>query len=149
MTNPPTTPTQEDRLIAALAHLSFLSGFPMVAPLAIYAIKRKESRFIAFHAMQAAVAHAMFCTTALVGGVFFMAVYLIVDPSLGTPGHHPVLGAVAMIAPLLALLMMPLVLLLVQSLAAYSAWQGRSWAIPIAGRLARGILGADQGIANV
>jgi uncharacterized Tic20 family protein len=45
-------PTQEERTAAMLAHvLSMFAGF--VAPLVIYFVKRRESRFVAFHALQA------------------------------------------------------------------------------------------------
>lgn len=48
------TPTRDDRTMAVLAHaLAFLTGF--VGPLILYFVKRDQSRFVAFHAMQAAL----------------------------------------------------------------------------------------------
>ena len=44
--------THEERLWGMLAHLlTFVSWF--IAPLVLYAVKRDQSRFIAFHAIQA------------------------------------------------------------------------------------------------
>lgn len=48
------TPTRDDCTMAVLAHaLAFLTGF--VGPLILYFVKRDQSRFAAFHAMQAAL----------------------------------------------------------------------------------------------
>lgn len=44
--------------------------------------------------------------------------------------------------------MASLTLCTVHAVAAYNAWQGRTWTIPIAGRLANGIMGADEGAAK-
>ncbi len=38
-------------------------------------------------------------------------------------------------------------LIAVHGIAAYSAWQGKTWSIPIVGPIARGILGSDEGAA--
>lgn len=52
-------PTSDERSMAILAHvLSIFSSF--VAPLIIYLMKRKESRFVGFHALQALVWHVGF-----------------------------------------------------------------------------------------
>ncbi len=58
--------------MAMLAHvLSIFSTF--VAPLVIYYVKRKESPFVAFHAMQALIWHVLF----LVGWVLsFIVVFI-------------------------------------------------------------------------
>lgn len=48
--------THDERTMAMLAHvLSIFAGF--VAPLVIYFVKRRESRFVAFHALQAIFWH--------------------------------------------------------------------------------------------
>ncbi len=52
---PQSMPSQDDRVLAACAHLSFLAGFWLIAPIAIYVAKRKESHFVAFTALQAVV----------------------------------------------------------------------------------------------
>src|SRR5262245_10401037 len=56
---PQNGPTNDERSMAMLAHvLSIFSSF--IAPLVIYLVKRKESRFVAFHALQALIFHVLF-----------------------------------------------------------------------------------------
>jgi len=136
-------PPQEDRLLAAVSHLSFFTGFWLVAPIAAYVIKRKESRFVAFHALQAALLQVLFGASTIVGAIVFVVLGVIAGLS-----HSPALVAVITIVPILGLAAAGLALCAVHAVAAYAAWQGRSWTIPIAGRLAAGIMGADEGAAK-
>jgi uncharacterized protein len=49
-----TPPTPDERTLAMLAHvLQMFSGF--IGPLIIYLVKRRDSRFVAFHAVQALI----------------------------------------------------------------------------------------------
>jgi uncharacterized protein len=61
--------SQEDRVLAGIAHLSVFIGFPVVAPLVIYAIKKDQSRFVAYHALQAAITHISVFPLTIVGAV--------------------------------------------------------------------------------
>lgn len=48
----PSGPNQEERTLAAIAHgLTFFEG-GLVGPLILYLVKKDESEFIAFHALQ-------------------------------------------------------------------------------------------------
>jgi len=140
----PAAPVQEHRLIAACAHLSFLSGFWFVAPLAIYAWKRRESRFVAFHAMQAAVLHLFFFVGYMMIFVMFMGTMFAAMGAGGGPGVFPFV----MFVPMMGMMMSFFVLFGVHAYAAYRAWEGNSWSIPVVGRIARRICDADSGAAR-
>jgi uncharacterized Tic20 family protein len=138
--------TQEDRLLAAAAHLSVFTGFWLVGPLAIYAIKRKESPFAAFHGLQAAIAHVLFGVLTTAGFFAFLVVSAIVG--IAAASRHE-LGALLGLIPLFGLGGSLSGLLLVHLYAAYAAWRGESWSIPLAGRIARAIQSSDEGAAKV
>jgi uncharacterized membrane protein len=135
-------------LIAVAAHLSFLIGLPLIAPIALYVIKRAESRFIAFHALQAAIAHALFVALVIVAVVLLVPMTILGAASHSVFGRSPELAVVAGVLALIPLSLVWFALLVVQTIAAYSAWQGGSWSIPFAGAIARGILGADDTVAK-
>ncbi len=138
-------PPQEDRLLAAAAHLALFTGLWLVAPMAIYVIKRKESHFAAFHGLQAAIAHVLF-SMVMTGGFF---AFLVVTAVIGvTAASHHEVGALFGLIPLLGLLAGFSGLMIVLVYAAYAAWRGESWSIPIAGRIARAIQNADEGAAK-
>ena len=136
-------PSQDDRMMAAVAHLSFFVGFWLVGPIAFYVIKRRESRFVAFHAMQALVAHVLSMALGVVGLVAF-----VVGVGLAGVAAHAQREPVALIGVLVMVLVFGAAgvgLAVVNAVAAYKAWVGEMWPIPLAGRIARGIMGADVG----
>jgi uncharacterized Tic20 family protein len=52
---PPTTPSQEDKIMAALAHVSVLLPLMgVIAPIVIWATQKEKSAFVGFQALQAA-----------------------------------------------------------------------------------------------
>jgi uncharacterized membrane protein len=128
--------------MAAVAHLSFFVGFWLIGPIVFYVIKRRESRFVAFHAMQAMVAHVL-CAVLGVGGFLFFLVGMGVA---GAAAHRePASFGVAALVLLLVLGAFSMGLVLVNAVAAYKAWVGEEWSIPLAGPIARGIMKADVG----
>ena len=131
---------QEDRLVAAVAHLSFLTGFWVVVPIAIYVLKRKESRFVAFHALQAVLVQVFFSAvmTLGVGGFFALVDVAGARRSLG-------LSKVTLAFSLIGFALGSLAFFAVHAIAAFRAWRGDGWSIPGIGRLAEAILGADKG----
>ena len=137
-------PKQEDRLLAAVAHLSFIAGFWLIAPIAIYLIKRKESRFVAFQALQSAILHIFWLLSGV--GSFFAFVLLMMATDLS--GRFAA-GALGMFIPFLVMGGGGMLILLVHVYAAYEAWSGRSWSVPLAGRLTASIMGADEGSSKV
>ncbi len=139
---PPSMPSQDDRVLAACAHLSFLAGFWLIAPIAIYVAKRKESHFVAFTALQAVVVQLLFGGGVLGGGIFFI---LFAAVAAGMSGRHEVVGVLAAFVPVLVMLAGAFALLLVHAYAAYTAWRGVTLTIPVAGQIARAIQNADTG----
>jgi len=137
---PAAMPSQDDRLLAAFAHLSFLTGFWLIAPIAIYFLKRKESRFVAFQALQAVFVQLFWCVM-MTCSVFVVTV-LTMGASLSS--HHELSPLFALL-PTLGMLGGGLGLLGLHGLAAYRAWCGRDWSIPVAGGMARAVQAADEG----
>lgn len=131
--------TRDDRLLAGLAHLAFLGGFWLVAPVAIYVLKRKESAFVAFHALQATflalaaipltIAAWIVLTAATFGGALLAGERLAPAFAFG--------WMFALVLPGLCVAMVSLV-------AGVRAMRGESWSIPVLGRLARQGLTAPQ-----
>jgi uncharacterized Tic20 family protein len=67
------TISQDDRLLAGCCHISLFVGFPVIAPLVIYALKKDTSRFVAFHALQAAIAHLSVIPLMIAGYILAIA----------------------------------------------------------------------------
>jgi uncharacterized Tic20 family protein len=137
-------PSQDDRTLAAVAHLSFFTGFWLVAPIAIYAIKRKESRFVGLYALQAAFLQVLFGT----GTAFFVALCFVLMAAIGISGRQE-LAAIAAVVPIFGVFSGGAGLLAMHLYAAFRAWQGKEFNVPIAGHLARAIMNADEGAAKV
>lgn len=127
--------TTEERQLAALAHVAFLGGFWIIGPLVIYAWKGKESRFIAFHAAQAGVLGALSAVLGVGGGILVL-VGMVGMAALGAALRSTTVQAIGMLlfTGVPALLM--LVPLVVSMVAAWRAYHGRWWSVPLAGRLA-------------
>lgn len=134
---------QENRLLAAVAHLACFAGFWFVGPIALYVLKRRESRFVAFHALQAVLVQALFGLVMTVGFVGFLVLFALVGS-----GKHDGLAAATFALPLGGLALGVLGLVAVHLLAAFRAWRGEGWSIPLVGRIAMAILGADEGAAK-
>ncbi len=63
--------TQDDRLWSMLAYvLTFFA--PIIAPLVIYFVKKDQSRFVAFHALQSLFLHLGLIIGSIIVGVFAM-----------------------------------------------------------------------------
>jgi len=115
-----------------------------MAPIAIYVIKRKDSRFVALHAIQAALVQVLFGAVTVVASVvavFVSALGMFLARSEG-------LAMLVTMLPLLAFAFGCLTLLTLHLIAAYRAWRGDAWQIPVVGSLARAIMGADEGAAR-
>ena len=75
--------TQDDRNMAMLAHiLQIFSSF--IGPLVIYLIKKDQSKFVAYHALQCLVWHIAYMVF-IFGGVFLTVVLTIAS---GVHGSH-------------------------------------------------------------
>ena len=110
--------TQDDRLWSMLAYvLTFFA--PIIAPLVIYLIKKDQSRFVAFHALQSLFFHLGPVVGSIVVSVFAMI---------------PIVGCLAVI-PWAALAIAGLVFTII---AAIKSSGGEWYEIPLIGPLARG-----------
>lgn len=60
-TSAPPAPSSSslDRLLAGAAYLGYLVGLWLIAPIAVYVLRRRRSRFAAGHAAQAAILHLL------------------------------------------------------------------------------------------
>jgi len=136
--SPDRAASSDERVLAGAAHLAIFGGFWLLAPLAIFFYKRKDSPFVAFHALQATLLALaivpitlgawMLAIVAQIAGVVFLgevgASYLFVALFFGCS-----------LAPMLLVLSIGLV-------AAVRAFRGSTWSIPLVGRFALGILAA-------
>ena len=110
--------TQDDRLWSMLAYvLTFFA--PIIAPLVIYLIKKDQSRFVAFHALQ-----SLFLHLGLIVGSTILGILTLI----------PIVGCLAVI-PWAALGIAGLVFTII---AAIKSSGGEWYEIPFIGPLARG-----------
>jgi len=102
---PIAAPTQDEKTLALVAHLGALLAW-FIAPLLVYLIKKDESKFVAFHALQALyfslACSAMLMVTIplLVGFVLWpipIVFHIIAGVKIagGAPYEYPVVGKIA------------------------------------------------------
>lgn len=117
---------QQERQWGMLAHViplavNLFTGFGWVAALVMYFAYKDRSRFVAFHALQAAF-------VSLVVAVLWIIAVILAFTIVGLVVAVP-LGIILAIAPLVYTV-----------IAAIRANEGQWYAIPIAGPMARGIV---------
>lgn len=141
-------PDQSQRSLAALAYFGHLLGLWLVAPVAIYLLRRQHSHFVAHHAARAFLLHLLF--------VPLGAALAIVSFYLGI-GAYALLGGVTSINPgaNLGITMLTLgltglaplaILLLITLVAAMRALRGRLDCSSWLGRGAEWLLRQDPGV---
>jgi uncharacterized protein len=133
---PPET-TQDERTFAVLAHALQMAGW-WIAPLVIFLTKR-ESRFVAFHALQALFLQLSFMVIGVVGAVLWFA---LIFGSMIKAGHPPPNApppALLFLLPLVWLVFMGMWVLVLVAVILYSIKAGRGeWAeYPVVGKWAR------------
>ena len=134
----PTPVTQDERTFAVLAHALQIVG-TFIAPLVIYLVKR-DSRFVAFHALQAVFLQIVYMVIWLVffGGIMVLAITGAAGG--GKSGPPPMFAVLFPIAWLVGMVSWATMLILA---IVYAIKAGRGeWAgYPVLGRMARGMLG--------
>jgi len=136
-------PTEDERTFAMLAHLlQFFAGF--IPPLVIYIVKR-NSRFVAFHALQALLWQVTYFIIIMLGmGAFFVTIFATIAhqiPKAPANNAFPVGIFVGMGAFWLLFLIGWIVNLILAIYYGIKAHQGQWAAYPILGRWARKIVG--------
>ena len=141
---PPTVPDgasvdQEERLVAACTYLSWLVGFWIIGPVALYLLYREKSRYVAFHAIQSIVVSIGLTVIAPVlwlGGT--LVVFLIAFANGGKAA--PALMMFGIYGTMIIAMLIPLVWMLI---GAWRAFQGQRWRVPIAWRIAKHFIKDD------
>ena len=71
-----TTPTQNDKVLAALAHAFVLiPGWGMIGAIAIWLIRKEDSHFIAFQSLQAIIYQLIFVLFGLCMGLYTIVLF--------------------------------------------------------------------------
>lgn len=135
-------PTEDEKSLAMLSYiLSIFSGW--LAPLIIWLIKR-ESKFVAFHALQTLFWHGIYLVITMMGMMlFFITMFASIA---GSAGRHGPAGP-----PVFFFLMFPLfwggwlVNLIVGIVFAIKAKNGEWTRLPLVGNWARRVTGLATG----
>jgi hypothetical protein len=88
-------------------------------------------------------AHALFASLIFLAFIVSAIVGLVIGVAMASPA-----GLIFAVLPYLAVGAWSLALLAVHAFAAFAAWEGRIWSIPMAAGIAGRILRADQGAAQ-
>jgi uncharacterized protein len=132
--------TSDERTMATLAHALQLFG-SWIAPLVIFLVRR-QSRFVAFHALQALLLQIVHTIVMLlfVGGMFLTMILYIIPASGGNAAHFPT--PLFLMFPLFWLVLITLSMgtLVIAIIYAIKAGRGEWADYPVLGRLARKML---------
>jgi uncharacterized Tic20 family protein len=131
------TPDKEDRLLAACAYLSWVAGLWIIGPVALYFIYRDKSRYVAFHALQAAALAIGISVLAPVAVVVSAAAPVIGAMALGPKGQAQSLGPFMLAFYLVAMALVFVVPMAWMLLGAWRAYHGQRWRVPLAWRVAK------------
>ena len=132
----------EERLLAGVAHVALFGGLFVIGPLAIYFYKRRTSPFVAFHAAQATIVSLLLFGFVGAAWTLLVPLVLLIGWALSSMPQGVAMVGVWLIYLAMALLAaLPLIIAVT---AAWRAFHGRTWSIPIIGRIARGIVAQDE-----
>jgi len=131
-------PAEDERTFALLAHvLMIVTGF--IGPLVIYLVKR-ESRFVAFHSLQALFWQVAYSVVAMVAGGFWFFTFFTMAQADKTKGPPPMFFAGFFLIWLLIMGAWTLTLVL-GIVYGIKASKGEWAAYPVIGRWARRLAG--------
>lgn len=144
-----TAPSQEDRLLAAAAYLSYFTGFWLVVPIVIYVLKRDKSRFVAHHALRAIVLHVVAIPVFVSSWVLGSALTLGLMYAVGEKGDRAddILSGAVLLVSVFAWVLPWLIYLAICGLAAVRGFQGRTDTRSLLGRTVERLLGQDRSVA--
>lgn len=136
--NATSLPSQDERVMAALSHITILiPTIGVIAPIVIWVTQKDKSRYVAFQALQAAAFQLLIVLLWFVGMACYMgSFFLMVGGTTLTRGGGPGPVGIMMFIPFLFLIGMLLIMLLFIILgvvAAVMTFQGKDFRYPIIG----------------
>lgn len=146
---PDLTPDSGDHILAAFAYLGYLAGLWLLAPIAVYLLRRKHSRFVAHHAVRALLIHLLMVPLGLALSVLAISLGIGVVASFPVGvGSGPGLTALLMMALAFTSLAPTAILLIITLVAALRAYQGRLDPHTRLGRASESLLRQDPGLSD-
>lgn len=135
---------QDERVLAALAHISILlPAIGVLAPILVWVTQRERSQFVGFQALQAVVFQLALLLLWLLGGVCYMgSVFFIMiggfamQGSSGMEGPGPGFNLLFVLpfGVIFFMLLVALVLFIYGVVAAVLTFQGKDFRYPLIGR---------------
>ncbi|GAB4481295.1 MAG: hypothetical protein Kow00124_28900 [Anaerolineae bacterium] len=127
-----TTPDQDERLMAAIAHAGFVTGVGPIFSLLVLLLRGKDSQYIRVQAAQALAADLIIYLFAVVLGIGWTAIAILVAfiPTLSGSEEAFAISAIALTCVMMAVLLAYLVLRLV---AAVRTYRGEDYRYPLIG----------------
>ncbi len=127
-----TTPEQDERLMAAIAHAGFITGVGSIVSLLVLLLKGKESEYVRIQAAQALAADLLIYLFAMVLGIGWTGIAMLVAfiPTLIGSEETFAISMVVLTCGMMAVLLAYLVLRLV---AAARTYRGEDYRYPLIG----------------
>jgi uncharacterized Tic20 family protein len=132
-------PSKEERVLAGIAHLALYGGFWLIAPIGLYFYKKKDSPFVAFHAVQACLLQVAAVPLGIAGLVLGLAGAAVLG-GVGVSNRSEILAGIAPLSVIGGATLPGLLILFVSTVAGVRALRGREWMIPGIGRLAKSLI---------
>lgn len=133
-----------DRWLVLIAYLGLFVGLWLIAPIAVYLLARRRSRFVAHHAALAALMHLLFGPLlglcGLVGSLLGVGLALVLGGAGVTPHVLALVSWASVLAPFAAMVGYT-------ALAAWRAWHGRLDPTTRLARAAAWLLAHDRELA--
>lgn len=131
-------PTQDERVMAALAHVTILiPTVGVIAPIVIWATQKDKSRFVAFQALQAAVFQLLIVVLWFAGMACYMGSFFAMFGGAALARSAPGAGPEAFFfLPFLiigGMMLVMLAMVIIGIVAAVMAFQGKDFRYPILG----------------
>ncbi len=131
---------QEERLLAAASYLTWMAGFWVVGPIAIFLVYKDKSRFVAFHAVQSIVVSVGLTVLMPMVWLLNLVVSFFVAYAVGKSYAAGVV-LLAIHGGWAVMVLVPFVCMVV---GAWRAYHGVWWRIPLAWRVTERFLANDQ-----
>jgi uncharacterized protein len=143
-----TAPTPDERILAALAHITILVPLMgVIGPIVIWVTQKDKSRYVGFQALQAVVFQLLLVLTWFIGmgcymGSFFIAFIGMAGLGAGNPSNGPMsepaqsLGFIGVLIPFIAfglVIIAGIVFVIYGAVAAFQALRGNAFRYAVIG----------------